>query len=330
MQPPRFWYGDVDGRDRALTLQLLLRPVSWIYGAVADARMRRARSAQVLPAVCVGNLTLGGAGKTPIVRAVRARLAARGIAAHTLSRGYGGRLKGPLRVDPARHAAADVGDEPLLHARDGPAWIGADRVASAQAAKAAGAQALVLDDGFQNPALAYTRSLLVFDAARGVGNGRVFPAGPLRESLRSGLARADAVILMRAARDGATEPTLVDALQRAGKPVLDAWLEPAAAPPAKPLFAFAGIGDPDKFFATLEALGANLAGRLAFPDHYAYTERDMTNLAIDAAAKGARLITTEKDAMRIGARWKPQVSVLPVTAKFSDDAALDALLAEVK
>lgn len=330
MQPPRFWYDDVSGRDAAPTLQLLLRPVSWIYAAAARAKVARATPQTVLPAVCVGNATAGGAGKTPVVRAIRTRLAARGVAAHTLSRGYGGRLKGPLRVDPAQHTAADVGDEPLLHARDGAAWIGADRVAAALAAKAAGAQALVLDDGFQNMGLAYALSLLVFDAAAGAGNGRVHPAGPLREPLEAALDRADGVIVMQAgAADTAVQPRLAAALARFRGPVIGAWIAPSAPPPPSSLFAFAGIGNPDKFFATLEAQGAQLAARRAFPDHHPYTERDMADLAIDAAAANARLITTEKDHVRIDRRWKPQVSVLPVTAHFADDAALDALLARI-
>lgn len=330
MQPPRFWYDGAEGRDAAPALQALLQPASWIYGAVASAKIANGKPVTVLPAVCVGNVTLGGAGKTPIVRAIRARLAARGIAAHTLSRGYGGKLKGPLCVDGARHTAADVGDEPLLHARDGAAWIGADRVESAKAAKAAGAQALVLDDGFQNTGLAYALSLLVFDGEAGIGNGRVFPAGPLREPLAPALSRADAVIVMQPSADARdAQPALVKALGGCGKPLIRAWLTPAAAAPDKPLYAFAGIGRPEKFFATLEAQGAKIVGHSAFPDHHPYSERDMTNLAIDAAAVHARLVTTEKDFMRIGSRWRPQVSVLPVTAQFSDDAALDALLARI-
>jgi tetraacyldisaccharide 4'-kinase len=330
MQPPRFWYDGAEGRDVAPTLQLVLQPASWIYAAAARARIANARPEFVLPAVCVGNVTLGGAGKTPLVRAIRARLAARGVATHTLSRGYGGRLKGPLLVDGARHTAADVGDEPLLHARDGAAWIGADRVASAKAARRAGAQALVLDDGFQNTGLGYALSLLVFDAEAGVGNGRVFPAGPLREPLKDALARADGVIVTQPARDAADmQPALAKALTAFKGPVLRAWVEPSAPAPEKPVFAFAGIGRPDKFFGTLAAQGADIVGRLAFPDHHPYSERDMTNLVIDAAALHARLVTTEKDFMRIDARWRPQVSVLPVTAKFSDDAALDALLARI-
>lgn len=326
MQPPRFWYDGAEGRDAAIALQLLLRPAAWAYGAVGAARIAGARREAVLPAVCVGNVTLGGAGKTPVARAIRTRLAARGLATHLVSRGYGGKLKGPLAVDPARHTAADVGDEPLLHARDGPAWIGGDRVATARAAKAAGAGALVLDDGFQNTGLAYTVSLLVFDETLGVGNGRVFPAGPLREPVAAALARADGVILMR----GAERQSKLDAaLKRFRGPVIGATLAPVAPPPDKPLFAFAGIGHPDKFFALLQAAGGTLADRRAFPDHHPYSERDMADLAIDAAAKGARLITTEKDAVRIGGRWKPQVSVFPVTARFEDEAALDALLARI-
>ena len=308
-------------------LQLVLQPVSWLYAAAAEAKAARAKPEDVLPAICVGNVTLGGAGKTPVTRAIRARLAARGLEAHVLSRGYGGKLKGPLRVDPKRHTAENVGDEPLLHARDGPAWIGADRAALARLAKSAGARAVVLDDGFQNDTLRCAASVLVFDAALGIGNGRVFPAGPLREPLQSGLKRADGVILMHAAQGAReVEEKLATGLKGFNGPIIDAWLEPAGAVPDKPLFAFAGIGDPDKFFAMLERLGGKLAGRLAFPDHHPYSERDMTNLAIDAAALGARLITTEKDSVRIGARWKPQVSVLPVVARFSGEAAIDALL----
>ncbi len=326
MLPPRFWY-DPDHRDEARVLQLALRPASWIYAAAAGIKAARARPAFVLPAICVGNVTLGGAGKTPVTRAIRARLQANGIDTHVISRGYGGALSGPLRVESTRHTAAEVGDEPLLHARDGPAWIGADRAEVARLAHEAGASAVVLDDGFQNNTLRYDASVLVFDAALGIGNGRGFPAGPLREPLHAGLKRASGVILVRpGASAGEVQEDLRRALLDFAGPVIDSWVEPVGALPVKPLYAFAGIGHPDKFFAMLERLGANLAGRLAFPDHHLYSERDMTNLAIDAAAVGAQLITTEKDAVRIGARWRPQVSVLPVVARFSDDAALDALL----
>jgi tetraacyldisaccharide 4'-kinase len=330
MQPPRFWFDGATGRDSVPALQALAQPASWLYGAVAASKRRRATPVDVLPAVCVGNVSVGGAGKTPIVRAIRARLSARGLAAHTLSRGYGGKLKGPLQVDAQRHTAEDVGDEPLLHARDGAAWIGADRVAAAEAAKAAGAQVLVLDDGFQNFGLSYALKLLVFDAEQGVGNGRLLPAGPLREPLADALARADGVIIVHGTPQARhVQRRLVEGLKAFRGPLIHSWVTPAGGLPPKPLFAFAGIGRPEKFFATLEAMGGQIVQRMGFPDHHAYSERDMTNLAIDAAAVQARLITTEKDLMRIGGRWRPQVSVLPVRAEFSDDAALDALLAKI-
>lgn len=328
MRPPDFWYDPEHFRDVPV-LQTTLRAVSGVYRAVSEMQRAQAKPQHVLPAVCVGNVTLGGAGKTPIVRAVRRRLSARGLETHVLSRGYGGKLKGPLRVDPAVHMHSDVGDEPLLHARDGAAWIGRDRVALATAAQAAGAQAVVLDDGLQNWGLAYDVSLLVIDAQKGCGNGRLFPAGPLREPLAAGLKRASAVIVtVPTAAHAELHPTIAGVLKSAGLPVIRSWLEPAGALPDKPLFAFAGIGRPDKFFETLERMGATLVARMGFPDHYAYAERDMVNLAADAAHAGARLITTEKDFVRIDRRWRTQVSVLPVEARFSDDAALDAALAK--
>ena len=193
MRPPEFWRADASGRDAALALRTLLTPVSWAYAWGAAQRQRTAVSRHApVPVLCVGNLTLGGAGKTPVVRAIRAKL---GPGAHTLSRGYGGRLQGPLRVTPDMEAR-EVGDEPLLHAADGPAWIARDRLAGALAAAQAGAHAIVMDDGHQNHALAKDVSIIVVDPVFGIGNGAVFPAGPLRERLADGLARADAVVML--------------------------------------------------------------------------------------------------------------------------------------
>jgi tetraacyldisaccharide 4'-kinase len=330
MQPPRFWYG-AEGRDSALLLQAIAQPFSWLYAAVGAARIANTAPRRVAaPVVCVGNLTVGGAGKTPVVRAIRAQLKAMGVDAHTLSRGHGGALKGPLRVDPS-HAASDVGDEPLLHAHDGAAWIARDRLAGATAMIAAGAQAIVMDDGFQNPALVKDLALLVFDAEAGAGNARVVPAGPLREPLATGLARADAVILMHGSkapvRDEDDAPSRLDlALATFGKPVLHATLEPEAAAPEGPLIAFAGIGRPQKFFDTLTALGAEMVDGASFPDHHAYTEADLKTLAAHAAAHGARLITTEKDHVRLPATWRERVLALAVVARFADPDALSALL----
>ena len=253
MRPPEFWNAEVDGRDSAHVLRALLTPVSWAYAWAGAQRLRNTspRHAPV-PVVCVGNLTVGGAGKTPVTRALRAKL---GAHAHTLSRGYGGRIAGPLRVTPDMNAA-EVGDEPLLHARDGAAWIARDRFAGAMAAVQAGAHAIVMDDGFQNPTLAKDLSFVVVDPAFGIGNGRVFPAGPLREPLAAGLTRADAVVVLHNAPSAPREAP--HWLAGFTKPILHATLAPAGILPDRQLVAFAGLARPEKFFDTLAAMGAKM------------------------------------------------------------------------
>lgn len=299
-------------------LQALLTPLGWLYGWGAALRQRNAKPARIaIPIVCVGNLTLGGAGKTPVTRAIRARLGPR---AFVLSRGYGGRGRGVIRVSPDA-SYKDVGDEPLLHAEDGQTFIARDRVAGAYAASAAGADAVLMDDGFQNSALHKDISLVVIDAATGVGNGKVFPAGPLRERLKDGLARADAFVLMG---EGEAPPWLE------GRQVLRARVEPLGAAPAGPLVAFAGIARPEKFFDTLAALGGAVAEAVPFADHHPFSERDLNWLETLARERGATLVTTEKDMMRIGAPRRARIAALPVRAVFKDEAALDALLAPIR
>jgi tetraacyldisaccharide 4'-kinase len=320
VRPPEFWRAEPQGRDAALTLRFLLTPVSWVYAAVAEHRIRTAISRHAsVPVVCIGNLTVGGAGKTPIARAVRAKL---GPHAHTLSRGYGGRAIGPLRVTPDMEAV-EVGDEPLLHARDGAAWISRDRYAGALAAVQAGARVIIMDDGFQNPSLAKDLCIVAVDPGYGVGNGQVFPAGPLRERLSAGLARADAIVMLG---DVTTDSSWLDRFE---KPVLFAKLEPSAPPPEGKLLAFAGLARPEKFFDTLTAAGATVEDTAPFADHHPYSEDDLRLLAQLAEERGARLITTEKDAARLSPDWRGRVAVLPVTARFDDEAALDSLLAPI-
>jgi tetraacyldisaccharide 4'-kinase len=328
MRPPEFWKADARGRDAAPMLRALLTPVSWAYAWAVEQKLNGAAPWQApIPVVCVGNLTLGGAGKTPVTRAVRASL---GPGAHTLSRGYGGRIEGPLRVS-TDMKAAEVGDEPLLHAQDGPAWIARDRVAGARAIAAAGAHAIVMDDGFQNPSLAKTLSLIVVDPGYGVGNGHVFPAGPLRERLASGLARADALILLHNSERGREdEGERLAWLDGFAKPILNARLEPLGAAPAGPLVAFAGLARPEKFFDTLEATGAELTDAIPFPDHHAYGDDDLELLAQLAAERDASLITTEKDAARLSPEWRARVATLPVSARFEAPETLEALLAPVR
>lgn len=330
LRPPEFWSADARGRDAALTLRALLTPLSWAYAWAGAQRLRAIVARHVsVPVVCVGNLTLGGAGKTPVARALRAAL---GTNAHTLSRGYGGRLQGPLRVTPDMDVR-EVGDEPLLHAADGPAWIARDRLAGALAAVQAGAHAIVMDDGFQNPALAKDLSLIVVDPTFGIGNGAVFPAGPLRERLAEGLKRADAVIMLYnlppLAGAGA-EGGIPDWLAGFSKPILTARLAPAGQVPTGKLLAFAGLARPEKFFDTLVDLGADVADCAPYPDHHPYSEDDLAFLVRMAEEARAQLITTEKDAARLSPEWRARVSVLPVVAEFDDEAALSRLLEPIR
>lgn len=324
MRAPDFWYGEAKGRDAAPTLQALAWPASLLYAAVGAAKQALAKPSRApVPVICVGNVSVGGAGKTPVTRAIRARLFDRGVPAHTLSRGHGGRLKGPVRVDPAQHDAADVGDEPLLHAKDGPAWIARDRAAGAGAAVSAGAQAIVMDDGFQNFGLAKDLSLLVFDRAQGIGNGRVLPAGPLREPMSRALSRADAVVLMG---EGPRLPKWLDGFTG---PVLEARIAPLEPPPTGALVAFAGIGRPQKFFDLLAAGGAQIEEALPFPDHHVFTGADVAFLRRVAQERGARLVTTEKDFVRMPAALREGVTCVPVAARFTQPERLDALLSPV-
>jgi len=302
----------------------LLEPIAQAYAAIGAAR--RALSVPyraAVPVICVGNLVVGGAGKTPIVASLARRLMAQEMRPAILSRGYGGDLAGPVAVDPARHDASQVGDEPLMLAGVAPVWVAKDKPAGAKAAIEAGAQCLILDDGFQNPLIAKDLSLLVIDGQYGLGNGRVMPAGPLREPALAGLARADAIVLMGEDRTGLT--------RRIAKPVLRAELVPtdAAAVKNRSVVAFAGIGRPEKFFATLEAAGALVVARHPFPDHHRYRESELDKLAAEAAAKNAILVTTEKDRVRLAPDWRSRVTALAVEVAWRDEPALAALLAAI-
>ncbi len=325
---PRWWY--VRTGAPAPVLRALLKPASLIWAAVTARRMARAAPFDPgVPVICVGNLTVGGAGKTPVAREILARLRAAGVDAHGLSRGYGGREAGPLRVDPTRHTAADVGDEPLMLARDGAFWIARDRAAGARAAVQGGARTLVLDDGHQNPTLKKTLSLVVVDGETRndewpFGDGAVFPSGPLREPLAVGLARADAVILLLPADLAAPDPGLLAVFGET--PVLVARLEPAAPPPAGPQVGFAGVGKPWKVERSLKAAGCDLVDFASFPDHAGYSEGTLKFLEDRARVYGAGLLTTEKDWVRLPPAWRARVKAWPVKAVFEDSAALDALL----
>ena len=325
---PRWWY--VRERAPGLVARTLLRPVSWIWAWRTAQRIASAEPADVdVPVICVGNITVGGTGKTPVVRELLRRLTNAGVQAHGLSRGHGGRLTGPVRVDPEAHAAADVGDEPLMLARDFPIWVSRDRPAGARAAVAAWAQAIVMDDGHQNPSLRKTLSLVVVDGETRnnewpFGDGAVFPAGPMREPLKTGLSRADAVVLLLPADLDAPDPELLGLF--GSTPVLVARLEPEAPPPAGPQLGFAGVGKPWKVERALQAAGCELADFVPLPDHARFDAGLLKLLAERAEAYGAGMVTTEKDWVRLSRDWQARVTAWPVRVRFEDEAALDRLL----
>lgn len=328
LNTPRWWY-DRERRHAPVT-RMLLKPASWIWTAATARRLARTTPVDPgAPVISIGNLTVGGSGKTPVAREVLRLLREGGVEAHALSRGYGGSLEGPTRVDPAAHTAAEVGDEPLMLALDSPAWIARDRVAGARAAVAAGAKALVLDDAHQNPALNKTLSLVVVDGETRndewpFGDGSVFPSGPMREPLKAGLARADAVVILLPADLPAPDPELVEVF--GDLPVFVARLEPAAPPPPGPLIGFAGIAKPWKVERSLIAAGAELKDFAPFPDHAAFRDQDLRFLAERADQFGARLLTTEKDWSRLPPQWRERVISWPVKATFEDGPGFSALL----
>ncbi len=317
MQAPEFWAHD------GLPARLL-GPLGDAYGLAGRLRRRLARPARAaVPVICVGNLVAGGAGKTPVALALAARLIARGRRPHLLTRGYGGRLPGPVRVDPARHDVAAVGDEALLLADLAPTWCARDRVRGAQAAVAAGADLLIMDDGFQNPSLHQDLALLVVDGGFGFGNRRLLPAGPLREPIATGLARAKAVVQLGADEVG-LDRLLPDRVTR-----LRARLCPAPDAPDlrdRRVVAFAGIARPQKFFRSLADAGALLIAHHPFADHHRYRRREVETLLAEAASTDALCVTTAKDQVRLPADLRTLITISPVTVSWRDPDALDRIL----
>lgn len=325
MRPPAFWSRPP---DRPGWQARALAPAALLYASATARRVARLGIAAGIPVICVGNVNAGGTGKTPTVIALIQKLAERGAPApHVISRGYGGSNRALLRVDPSRHAAAEVGDEPLLLAAFAPVWVGPDRVAAARAAVAGGASALILDDGFQDPALEKDLSLVVVDAEAGFGNGRVIPAGPLREPVARGLERANLLLSIggNAAQRGfdatwSLPPEL---------PRLEGRLLPlATGMPWEGLrtLAFAGIGRPEKFFATLADLGAEVLRAEPLDDHQPLEPALMLRLEQEAQILGAQLVTTEKDAVRLPQSFRQKVLTLPVRLAFDDPGPLDRAL----
>jgi tetraacyldisaccharide 4'-kinase len=304
-----------------------------LYGALTALRMKRAGARVGIPVICIGNYHVGGAGKTPTTLALADMLRAMGERPVVVSRGYGGDLAGPVRVHATQHTAANVGDEPLMMAAQVPVIVARDRVAGAAMAQEDGASVVLLDDGFQNPSLHKDASLLVIDAARGVGNGAVFPAGPLRAPLKAQIARTDALIVV--GQGSAADGVARDVAARGGL-VLRATLQPdeksLSALRGKRVLAFAGIGDPARFFATLRSQGVEVIEGRAFADHHPFMPAEIVRLVEDAARQSLQLVTTEKDMARIRSdarlsTYVNRIATLPVTMTFDDAAKLRALVA---
>jgi tetraacyldisaccharide 4'-kinase len=322
MKAPGFWW-----REPGIAAALLA-PFATIYGAVAARRLAQAGARAEIPVICVGNPTVGGAGKTPTAIAIARLLIAAGERPMFLTRGYGGRLAGPVMVEPT-HSAAQVGDEPLLLARVAPAVVAEERVSGARFAKAHGASVIVMDDGFQNPALTKDLAILVVDA-RGIGNGRVVPAGPLRAPLEPQLARAAALLVV-----GAGAPAVEKAARERGVAVFHGALEPDAGAVAalrgRKILAFAGIGDPEKFFATLAQAGIDAPVRRGFADHHRYSAAEARALIRAAEQDKLDLLTTEKDLARLQddatvATLAERARALPVTMKIDETDAFAGLV----
>jgi tetraacyldisaccharide 4'-kinase len=293
----------------------LLAPFAWLYAFETTRRLRGAGFKASVPVICVGNINLGGTGKTPTVIALVEFLHRRGQIPHIVTRGYGGKIAGPIQVIESTHTAEQVGDEALLLAAFAPTWVAKDRAAGVKMAEQSGANVIVLDDGFQNPSVVKDLSIIVVDAEAGFGNGRVFPAGPLRETASTGLKRADVLLVI------GNSATLETFNSETNLPRINATLAPLQTGmdwQGLRVMAFAGIGRPEKFFQTLQDLGATLAKTVPLDDHQPLSKELLTRLARDAESLNAQLVTTEKDAVRLPSNYRTKVLTLPVRLQLHD------------
>lgn len=329
MRPPKFWTYDP---SRKGFWPFALSGFACLWQFISQRRWQNGpHTALDVPVICVGNVNVGGTGKTPTVIEVVLRLIAMKKTPHVVTKGYKGRLKGPLKVDPTLQSAGDVGDEPLLLSAFVPTWIAKDRVAGAKAAVAAGADVVVLDDGMQSPGIAKDLTILVVDADIGFGNGCVIPSGPLREPVSSAVGKSD--LLMTLSPDKHAHGALINTWPiLKNLPHISAVIEPLQTGmdwARLSVVAFAGIGRPEKFFKTLKGLGAVLKAAHRFNDHQMFSEKLLQRLERDALALGAQLVTTEKDAVRLPDAWRQKVLTLPVRLQVHETDVLDNALASI-
>ncbi len=320
MPAPRFWFRDA---NRPGLLARLLSPLGALYAFATATRVRQTGYRASVPVICVGNINVGGTGKTPTAIYLAQHLLSIGYQPHIVTRGYGGTLSGPIQVDERSHTASEVGDEPLLLSAFAPTWVAKDRAEGTKSAEANGAEVILLDDGFQNPSVEKDLSIVVVDATRGFGNRRVMPAGPLREPVNAGLKRADLVL---------TIGTDCAPLGDLPVPLLRGHLAPLQTGmpwQGMPVLAFAGIGNPAKFFATLAELGAVVVHGEPLEDHQPLTPQLMTRLEAEAKLRGAQLVTTEKDVARMPAAFRPKVLAVPVRLEIDDPSSLTLALERI-
>jgi len=323
MKAPEFW-NHKSGRESAPVIRTILSPIGWLYGKFVSKSINNSIEYDSgVPVICVGNATLGGTGKTPVTIYILKSLRRLGLNAVGLTRGYGGQEKGPILLND-KHTSIDVGDEPLLLAEHAPVWVSAGRDDGAKAAVSNGASIIIMDDGHQNQLLKKSLSLLVVDAEIGFGNGKIFPAGPLRENLNESLKRSDAIILMKPNKDYKPDSFLLRQLR--DKVLIHAYLKPTSILPKGKLYAFSGIGRPNKFFDSLRNYGGNIIEAISYSNHYQYKDIDIENLFVLASEYGASLITTEKDYVRLPKGYRKGVHKWPVSVHFEDELTLRRLL----
>ena len=332
MRAPLFWFNPP---ARPGIWPRLLHPLSILWRVLSDRRQKKGKHLRLsVPVICVGNINVGGTGKTPTVIKLISVLNELGIEAHVISRGYGGSAKGPLRVDETNHTASDVGDEPILVAAFGPCWVSRDRASGAEAAIAAGAQVLILDDGMQNSDLIKDFTIMVVDAGGGFGNGRLLPAGPLRQSVNAGILAADMMLSIwpqpaqtefslwfEGAFEGTNELAHVTAVLEPLQTGM-LWHDLRA-------FAFAGIGRPNKFFDTLRGSGVNVVRTRSFGDHEVLSSKLLKRMEFEATQVGAQLVTTEKDAVRLPKEWRQKVLTFPVRLGVENEGILTEAMIEI-